>query len=163
MIATLMLILLSLVLIGILWAVITNLVQNRLDDTQSCFDIFEKVSVNEQYTCYNATTGYLQFSVSIADVNVGELLVSVSGNGQKRSFKIGRVSGAVPNVGPYLGTIGSDVVLPGENAGSTYLYDLAVAGFSGVPDKLEIAPIIDGNQCDVSDALDEIVYCTALG
>jgi flagellin-like protein len=161
-IATLMLILLTLVLVGILWAVISNLVSNKLEDTQSCFDNFEKVKVNEQYTCFNGSTNEFQFSISIGDVKVDEVLVGISGDGQKKSLKISNTPTVISGLRPYKGLYTDTSVLPQNNSGLTYVYNLASGGFSTKPTKVELAPVISGNQCDVSGSTQEIVYCGSL-
>jgi len=161
-IATLMLILLTLVLVGILWTVITNLFNKNISDTESCFDIFDKVQVNEQYTCFNATTSELQFSISMGDISVSEVLIAISGNGQKKSFKLSNDDQTFNFLRPYNGNYNANVKLPLNNSGLTYFYNLSSQGFSGKPDKIELAPVIKGTQCDVSDSTTEIIYCTSL-
>ena len=163
-IATLMLVLLTLVLIGILWTVISNLVDTRLKNTESCFDIFEKVKINEQYTCFNVTgaTEELQFSISLSDITINQLVISISGSGQQKSITLTNQDTLFPYLKPYNGAYNTNVKLPQANSGLTYVYNLTSQGFSGKPGKIEIAPIISGNQCDVSDTTSEIVYCTSL-
>ncbi len=157
-IATLMLILLTLALVAILWAVISNLVGNKLDESQSCIDIFEKVTLNEQYTCYNQSSQELQFSISIADIDVDKVIVAISSEGDTKSLEFTNTNTSIEFLYPYKRLIGTPVQLPGKNSGTTYVYDLIGAGLSN-PDKIELAPVINGKQCEASDSLLEIYSC----
>lgn len=158
-VATLMLVLLAIALVGILWGVISNLVSDKLGATQSCLDVFEKVTLNDQYTCYNRTSKETRFSISIANIEVDEVIVSISAEGQTKSLKITNENKTISNLKPYKGNYGENVTLPDKNAGLTYVYNMTGVGFSEEPDSIKIAPTIKGTQCDVSDSILEIWYC----
>lgn len=160
-ITTMMLILLALVLVGVIWAVVTNLVGENLEETQSCFGLQEKITINEAYTCYSTGAGELNISLGRTDVSLDELIVFISGAGQTQSFSLTTNAQAVSNVEFANGT--TNVFLPGENTGYLYTYNYSGAGFSGVPDKIDIVPVINGNQCDVVDSTSDLVNCNALG
>ena len=51
-VATVIMIALVIAIGGVVWAVVNNLVSEQLDDAGSCFNIFEEVSFNNQYTCW---------------------------------------------------------------------------------------------------------------
>lgn len=160
-IAALLLILLALVLVGVLWTVISNLVNDKLDETASCSDAFGKVGLNDAYTCYNTSVGYgyQHFSIKLGDIDVEEVVVSISGNGMVKSFNIKTDLDTITSVGPYMGLPNTAVKLPGKNGGLTYLYDTTTEGFTGVPNSITIAPVINGNQCDVSASIYDIPNC----
>ena len=155
------LIALAIAIVAIVWVVVNNLVQEELDEAGSCFEIFNKVTINPRFTCHNDTGNELQFSVSVGDIDVDEALVSVAGQGTTRSFTLSSVAGPVTNIVTYPDRETS-VQLPGKNSGLTYILDLTAAGFSGVPTAIEIAPKVGGNQCDVSDSLGQIDDCQLL-
>ncbi len=156
-VATLLLILIAVTLVGVLWVVVNNITEKKLEQSESCFDIFGKVSLNDQYTCYNATSNYLLFSVDIGDKEIQELLVSVSAVGQTKSFKITYTNKTVTDVRPYNKPY-TQVALPAKNSGLTYIYNLTSAGM-GRPDSIKIAPVVNRNQCDASDTLTEVDNC----
>ncbi|MEK0338030.1 MAG: archaellin/type IV pilin N-terminal domain-containing protein, partial [Nitrosopumilus sp.] len=82
-IATLLLMLLTIVLVGVIWTVVTNLVDRELSESQNCLNIFEKVALNDQYTCYtNTTTNEFQFSLSISDIDIDKAIVQISAEGR---------------------------------------------------------------------------------
>ncbi len=138
---------------SIVWIVVKNLVDSQLQKT-SCLEVFEKVTINSLYTCYNRTSNEFQFSISIGDIDIDGVLVAISGGGETKSFKITNEPTDILNLKPY-GEASGNVVLPKKNAGLTYIYD----GFSEKPDLIKIAPIINKNQCEVSDLLSEIDIC----
>lgn len=159
-ITVVILIALVMTIAGIVWVVVNNLVKSELGSAESCFGIFGDVNLNSRYTCYNSSQE-LQFSISIGDIDVDEALIGISGQGTSVSFKLSSQAGLVDNVVTYPDRL-ANVSLPSKNSGLTYIFDMAGAGFSGGPDSIEIAPIINDNQCGVSDSLAEIDNCASL-
>ncbi|HEA46497.1 MAG TPA: hypothetical protein ENH99_01825 [Candidatus Pacearchaeota archaeon] len=152
---------LAVALVGIVWVVVDNLVQDELEGAGSCFDIFDKVSINPRFTCYNSSSNNLQFSISIGNVEVEELLVSVSGEGTSKSFRLSNVSDLITDVTSYPSG-GSSVQLPGKDSGLTYILDMTAAGFTESPKGIEISPKINGNQCGISGSLNQFDNCALL-
>ncbi|MBA7711718.1 hypothetical protein ES703_120684 [subsurface metagenome] len=145
----------------IVWGVVRNIVKGKLGDVESCFGIFGKVTINNRYTCYNSSSNELQFSISIGDVNVEKVLILISGEGITKSFEISNEEEFITGLGPYPSGSGN-VTLPGKNSGLTYIYNLTQGGFIRAPDLIQITPIVDEKQCDVSDSLSEIDSCLLL-
>ncbi len=156
-ISTVILIALAIVIVSIVWGVVSNLVQENLEETESCFGNFDKVVLNNRNTCNNSETGELQFSIEIRDADVDEVLVSVSSVAKTSGFKITKIAGTIANLREY-SEDSEGVSLPGKNGGKTYLLNLAAAGISDVQ-SIKIAPIINGKQCDTSDTISEISNC----
>ena len=161
-VATVLLVLLAVVLVGVVWASITKIVENSRNRSESCFDILERVSLNAFYTCYNLTSKEFMFSINIADKDVEKALISITSEGTSKSFELSTAGSVIPNVRAYGGNYGESVTLPEKNSGLSYYYNLTGAGFAGTssPNMVRIAPIISGNQCDVSDTIDEISVCS---
>ncbi|MEK6926538.1 MAG: archaellin/type IV pilin N-terminal domain-containing protein [Nanoarchaeota archaeon] len=158
-VASLLLVLLTIVLVGIVWTVVTNLTEESLDRTSSCLNTFEKVTLGNEYSCYNLTTKEFQFSVNIEDIDVEKVLVGISAEGTTKSVEI-KAENATSNIlRSYKGNYGGNFALPEKNAGLTYVYNMTRAGFSGAPKSIRIVPVINGNQCDESDNLLEIFNC----
>jgi hypothetical protein len=160
-VATLLLILLALALVGIVWAVVTNLIEEEVEKT-SCLDTIGEVGFTHQYVCYNASNGSeLRFAISIGEVNIDAAVISVSAGGTTKGFKILAENSTVNHVTPYNRAY-SEVALPGQNGGLSYLYNMSSAGFTGRPDSIQISPQIADNVCDAVDMITEIVNCYAL-
>ncbi|MBS3086896.1 hypothetical protein J4422_04305 [Candidatus Pacearchaeota archaeon] len=151
---------LTVTLVGIVWAVVNNLVEDNLSKS-SCFETFGKISINNDYTCYNSSSNELQFSISVGDVNLDELLIGVSAAGTSASFRLTSGVTQVANLVAYPDR-STNVKLPGKNSGLTYLFNMGAAGLSGPAESIRIAPVIGNDQCEVSDAIEEIDNCLSL-
>ena len=153
-ITTLILIALVIAAVAIVWVTVTNLLTNKLDSAESCMNVFEKVEINERYTCYNNTSNNFQFSINIRNINLDELIVSVSGEGTTKSYTLTNEDQSISGLGPYPSGSG-EVKLPEKNSGLTYVS----SDFLNTPDLIKIAPVINGHQCGVSDSVVEIYSC----
>ena len=161
-IATVILIAIVMAVGAMVWVVVNNFVKEKTGDTKSCLGLFEKVNIENRYTCYNSNSKELQLSLSIDDVDVDEILIGVSGGGSGVNFKIKKEISAVNNVVMYPSRSATTVKLPGKNAGLTYLLDITSAGLTNPPDLVEISPVVEGSQCEISDSLDQIDDCSEL-
>lgn len=152
-IVTVLLIGLTIVAVGIVWAVVNNLIRGKISNTEACFGNFGKVALNPQYTCYKTASKEFQFSLSIGDIDVEKVIIGISSAGETKSYTI---PGTYADLKNYTaGTYNTKIILPGKNAGTTYVTNF----FTTDPDSVKIAPIINGQQCDVSDTLAEIDNC----
>ena len=161
-IATVLLIAIVMVVGAMVWIMVNNFVKEKTGDTKSCLGLFEKVNIDSRSTCYYSDSKELQFSLSIGDIDVDEMLIGVSGGGTGVSFKIKKEVSAVDNVVMYPSRNALTVKLPGKNAGLTYLLNTTKAGLTESPDLIEVSPVIEGSQCEISDSLDQIDDCAEL-
>ncbi len=155
-------ILIGLVMVAavIVWVVVRNIIQDQLESVESCFGIYDKVTINNRYTCYDnsvPTDNKTHFSIDIKDIDVDSVIVSISGAGATNSYTLTNQSQTIENLANYGSTgFGTDIInLPKKNAALTYV----ASGFTTKPDLIQIAPVIDGQQCEVSDSLAEIDAC----
>jgi len=155
-IATILMITLVLIIIGVIWVSINNLISKEIKTTESCFGNFGKVTLDKRYTCLNSSSNELQFSINIGDITVDRVLVSISSISESKSLEISNTT--MNNVKMYNGAYGGLIEVPEKNAGSTYVVDIDGLGIS-TPDSISIAPIISETQCGVSDSLFEISKC----
>lgn len=155
-IGTVMMITLVLVIVGVVWVSINNLVGEQIKATESCFGNFGKVILDKRYTCYNSSSNELQFSINIGNIVVDSVLVSISSQSGTKSVGISNTT--ISNIKMYNGVYGGLVEIPGKNAGFTYVADINGLGI-GIPDSISIAPIINENQCEISDSLFDINVC----
>jgi hypothetical protein len=159
-VVTLILIVISLVAVGIVWGFVNNLINKQITTSQACYGNNNKVTINPQYTCYETagTNKYnIRFSLSIGDVSVDKVIISVSSANAIKSYEITNTLQTVSGLKPV--PSGSQVVLPGKNSGLTY----NATGFTSTPDLIKIAPVIGGTQCDTSDTISQIEDCAILG
>ena len=143
-VATVLIILITVAAVTIIWAAIIPMISNQLDKGTLCLDAVSQVVIeNQGYTCYNANDGSgngnasIQVSHGAADFTLSGLQVLIFEGGSSTSIDV---------------TAG----LPGINEESviTAAYNnLTIAG----PDRVDIAPIVSvGNAqdtCGVSSTL----------
>lgn len=155
-ISTVLLVGLVVVAVVVVGIVIRNIVTSESEKTESCFSNYNEVTINNLYTCYNSSN-FVHISVSVGDLNVDSVLVAISGSGTTKTLEITNETTTISGLTMYNGS--TSVRLPDSNAGLTYIYNLTAGGFAGCPDKIEIAPVINGKQCETSDTLSEIDNC----
>lgn len=161
----------------IVWGVVNNTIRKQMDSSEACFGNYNKVTLNGIYTCYDSKLDTFQFSLNIEDIEVDEVIVSVSSAGATNSYTLTNTEQIITGLFPYVTqgvacsaevacvgeevcinrncVLPSDVVLPGENAGLSYI----ASGFTSKPDLIQIAPIINGQQCEISDTISNIEPC----
>ncbi len=153
-------IMIALVLLAsvLVWTIINNLIQGKIKDSESCFGNAEKVTLEKKNICYDESLipNKVRFAISMGDVEVDEVLVSISTDAETKSFEIGKSNLTIENLTYLDGS--SPVKLPNKNGGKTYLYQWA--GFQ--PTSIKIAPVIDGTQCEMSDSSSDIDSCLLL-
>jgi flagellin-like protein len=153
-ITTVILIGLVLALVAVVWVVVNNLVKGKLQSSQSCFGNLNQITINTQYTCYNTTSHEFDFSIERGDIDIDKIVVSVSSSATA-TVKGYTLPGNYSDVKMYGGNYSTPSNLPMKNSGVTYVTN----DFSSAPDSVKIAPVISGNQCDVSDQLNQIESC----
>jgi flagellin-like protein len=159
-IATVILIALAVAAIAIIWVFVKGMVEGELGEAGACFEVYEKVTLNDKYTCYDSEEGVTLFSINIGDVEVDEILVGVSAGGASKSFRI-KDDATIENLEMW--PSGGAIALPEKNEGLTYSVDMSGAGLTGTPSLIQISPVIKGAQCDVSDSIVQVDSCAALG
>ena len=156
-VATVLIIGLTVATGAVIWAVISNLVGQELEEGEACFGVLDQVKLNRDYTCYNSTANIVQFSLSVGDIDIDGILVSVSYAGTSKGVTLTSAEQNISDVKNY--PDGSDgVKMPNKNAGATYLF----YGINVKPISVVIIPIIKGNQCGSTDSLREIIDCRSL-
>jgi len=165
-IVTMILIAITMAVVVIVWTVVNNLVKEETEKAESCFGIFEKVTIDNKYTCYNYNTHEIQFSINIADVEVDEILVSISSISGSKNLRIKSDEEIINNLRYYSGSYNSPVKLPDKDGGATYVFDWTNALYPGSEknsvNEIKIAPMVNQRQCEVSDSVTEIVNCEIL-
>ena len=162
-VVTMILILLTIAVAVIVWTVVRNLVEKETQRGEACFGIFEKVTFNNRYTCYNYSSKEFQFSINIAEVELDEAIILILEASGSKKFKIKKDEEVIDNLRYYSGTYGTPVKLPDKDGGTTYVFNWTDALYPGsekyAPDQIKISPIINKKSCGVSDSVTEIVNC----
>ena len=158
-VAVVLLIALVMVTGAIVWGVVNNLVKDKLEGAGSCIDIFEKLSLNGRYTCFDGGNNRVAFSISRGDIDLDSVIVLISNAGTTSNFKLTSTSETVSGLQLYNGS--TTIWLPGKNEGLTYYCTSTVC--TSLQKSLEIAPVVGGKQCNILDSITEIPTCLELG
>jgi len=89
----------------------------------------------------------------IGDIETDKVIVSVSSANAIKSYEI--TNEDQQDIGLTTYPSGGEVKLPEKNAGLTYI----ATGFNSAIDLIQIAPVIGGNQCEISDSLSYVEEC----
>lgn len=153
-VSSVILIVIVIAALTIVWTIVNKTIKDETKKAKSCFDIQDKIYLDNQYTCYNFTSNELQFYLGIKDIDVENVLVSVKGSSASKSFEIPKKVGSVKMYNK-----NDEVVLPGKNGGLLYVVsDLDIGKINAI----EIAPVIDGEQCEVIDSITQIDNCLSM-
>jgi len=172
-VATVVIIMLTVAAIAIVWTFVKAMVEKNRDQVESCFDIEsgQKVSLNGLYTCYDldaeGNLDEVQVSISVADVEIETLVISIMTGGSTKTVTLTSTETGYTDVKPYSPdpdetNYGNPVSLPGENSGKTYVIRGFQEGLTEV-DWIRIAPIVNGNQCGITDQINDVSNCAYLG
>ncbi len=155
-VAVMILVMLTVSLVSIIWVVVNKVVKQNVKQSSSCFGIFDKITIDNSYTCYDSQNNELQFAIDMGDIDVDKVVISITSGGNSRNFELANSLLTISDLRGYPNE--EQVKLPEKNSGRTYL----VSGFSTSPDSIKIAPVVNGHLCDVSDSLNEIDDCLSL-
>ncbi len=154
---TVLLISLSMIAMILVWTFVSGFIKTQIKGSESCFGNYDKIQLNGLYTCYeNPATGIynLRFSLTVGDVDVEKVVVSVSSSDAVKSYEITNINKTIDGLFMYPSG-DANIRLPGKNAGLTY----NATGFISTIDSIQIMPVIGGNTCEVSDSTEEIADC----
>lgn len=148
-VATVLIILITVAAVTIIWAAIIPLVSNQLERGTVCLDATSQVTLPDKgYSCTNDTGSWVQVKLGSKDVNIGDFQLVLSKGGSSSTYEV--ISSTVVTL-----TNGSGVSsVPGVNEEVVYIVtDTGAINASSV----SIAPIVTiGNKdeiCDVAATL----------
>ncbi len=165
-IATIMMIGLVLVLVGIVWGVINNLVGEKVQSSEACFGIYDKLNIRGEYTCYNTSgeSKEVVFSLAIWELNPEEVVVTIENPEVRKSFSLKKEAKSISYVRPTNGNYGDPVSIPSNRSAKAYVINVSSEEFKVEnPTKISISPIVGGNNCGVVDSLEGLTNCAYLG
>lgn len=139
---------------GVIFSVVKKTAEGKLKDSKSCFDIVEKVLLNDDYTCYNSSSEKVLISISRKEIFIDSLLISISSDDNGKTFKLYNENSEITGVTGYGGE--TEVSLPANESGKTYMVSWT---YDEEPLRVEIAPSVNGKQCGVSDKISELQNC----
>lgn len=162
-VATVLIILITVAAVGIIWAAIMPLVRDSIDSSKACFDAQSDVSIvtDSGFTCieetlvcsgiYN-TTGCFSDAAYVANVTGGEVFVQVQ-KGPNNEFSLVGVQILVSINGSTLSEIVKES-LPGNN--EERVINVTNASYAGAQ-KVSIAPIVTVGRTEETCAVSQEV------
>ena len=157
-IATMLLVLLTVVLAGVIWVSINGVVNKNISQSV-CYKSYNEVTFNNQYTCYNSSSNQVQFSVNAGNINISGFTVAMttSNGNESESVTVKNTSQSVQSLEMYNGS--TSIAVPGANSGLTYLFSW---NSTDEPSTIQIAPILGSQQCPASDSIAQISNCALI-
>ena len=142
-------------IVGVIIANSTNVfVKDKLEDAQSCFELFEKVKINNDFTCYDKINNRVQISLIVDEVEIESILIAINTNQSSFVFTLNEENQTITSVTNYPDdSIG--VKMPAQESAKTYY----VGGINEYPLKIEIAPKTEKTQCETIDFVETIGVC----
>lgn len=140
---------------GVIVATMINgFVKGQLNKTASCYDIIEKVQINSDFTCYNASGSYAQVSLTLGQISPSKVLISLIYENESMVYSLYPDNRTIPGVTNYPNNdIG--VKLPANESGQTYI----MSNLPSKPDRIQVAPMMGETQCEVLDTLGPLDSC----
>lgn len=158
-IITFLMILLTLFLVGTLYAIINPLVQKNLKKSSICLELMDKIDLSDSETCYNLTSKKLFFMVDVKDTDkIDRADIVISNNQTQKSITLTNALQSITNLTYYDNS--DPVKLPEKKAGRLYNYTWSDPN-NFPPTKIEIIPSLEGYTCSGSDMIPEIPLCAS--
>lgn len=139
---------------AIVGTITNNFVKNRLDKAGSCYDLIEKIKINEEFSCYNSTGQYALVSLSFGQISPTKVLVALVYDYESKVYSIYSEETDVKDITNYPSNL-TGVKLPGNESGKTYI----ISGLTLKPTKIQVAPMMGKTQCEVIDSLGPLETC----
>jgi flagellin-like protein len=153
-VTTIMIIAMVLVAGVIIFTLVRNVAEDNLGKTEACYNLYEKISLNDDYTCYNSTGNYTQFSLNRKELTLDSLRISIDSEIKSEVFLLTEKVETIDGLNNYPDN-NTGVSLPGNSSGLTYIAN----GFTVMPSLIQISPVRGGVNCEVVDEISTFVEC----
>lgn len=135
-IATVLLIMLTVTAVALIAGVIIPFVRNQLDTSKRCFDVTDQISIVQgTFTCYNSSSTKIMIKRTSKDFELKGFLISLS---NKSSSQVYRIYNNSETSGVIMYDNGQILKIPEQGGANTYV-------FSFSSDYALIAPILEGD------------------
>ncbi len=140
--------------------VVLKLVHSQLDKSKVCSELRNNVLIDRANTCYNTSSGEIQFGIIRKNVDLDSLLVTISGADNSHSFTINETPSTSEDLKPY-DSVGSSYgtsyfSLPSKNSEKSYIGNVINVKN---PYEIDIGPSVKGKFCGIVDSFLEINTC----
>ena len=90
-VSAVLLILITFMAIGLIWAFIKPVVESGLEDEGSCFELRDYAKIAEsELSCYNKTSGHTQLMIErgFENIEIRGFVVSILAGGDSKTYKV---------------------------------------------------------------------------
>lgn len=133
-------------------------INKKINQAESCgINTLDKLSINSEYVCYDSSEKEFVFSINREDLKLDKLIISVETETSSEPFEMR--NGITENFEGKIVSYPSrseEVSLPLKNSGKTYIITDMPEQVTGI----KIAPVINGENCEIADSLNEIIDCS---
>lgn len=160
-IATLLLVFLSILAVALVWTISQGLIKDQTANAKACFDALGKISFNDQETCYTGSeedVATVQFSINMGDAWIDGAVIEIADGIEHTKLEINTTISTIENLILYSGS--PNIIIPPENSGLTYVFDMDAAGFTLVPE-LRLTPKINTTLCETADTATNLPLCVS--
>jgi len=156
-IATVLILALTIMLVVVVYSVSRTLVDDKLNEAGSCAEIFNKVSIERYYTCYDSGSEELKIGVSVGDVELSKILIHIGLESNSISKEITINSQEIVGLSE-VGGATSNVSLPTKGQAKVYI----LSGVTSAPKFIRLVPVVKEKQCEVADQIFDVQDCRSL-
>ncbi|MFA7708062.1 MAG: archaellin/type IV pilin N-terminal domain-containing protein [Candidatus Pacearchaeota archaeon] len=153
-IGTVLLILITIVVAGIIMAFIIPYIKEKLPaEGESCLDIITKVKIKTEYTCYNSSSNFTQVQIHIDDIrdSIKGFTVELGGPSSKSVKILEDEHSLVEMYG------GGEFELPNNTEERTYILNQKTQK----PDYIAVYSVLNNKKvCEASGTLTEVEICS---
>lgn len=153
-VSTVVLIMITLVVIGIVWVAVDSFLKDRLEGSENCLYSFEKIKLNPEYTCYNYSANETLISIVVDELDdLTSIIVAVNYGTESKTFVLDNQTKQFENLLNYPSR-DPNITMPRKGQGRTYILTNSIK-----PDSIKIAPKVGKKQCDVLYEIPQITNC----
>lgn len=141
-------------------------VEDKTEQAQSCGqELIGTISLNSEWSCYDKQKEILNVQVERKKVELDKLTISASTGKSSYQFKLNKNLSNPKDGDKKLYPFNSTGQLKGQakllekDSAKNYM----ISNFTEKPESIEIAPIVKGNQCRVSETITNIPNCFEIG
>jgi len=143
-VATILLVLISIMAVAIIAAVIIPFIENMLEGGASCVDMLDKVRVQEE-SCYDESVPEVRVRIHMGDVELDEIVVALNLEDERRIYSL---KDGEDGVGIQMyGSPAQPIVLPAKGGGEK-TYVITDIGATDKPKSVDVHPVVNKKICD---------------
>lgn len=170
LVATVLLILITVAAVGIIWGAIMPVITRTMEIGQACLNARVTINTESGYTCYDAGVETsrnvsLMISHGSEEFDLAGINLVLSGGGTSKSWNFYAATSGLASDSGIVMYDGTTLVMPLTNEDRTYLVDVTAIPGLQPPEQAKVAPIVQVGKtlktCSVSSVVSVPKQCSA--